>query len=218
VFRILSETLDLPRGVSVIRLTPSEVTLEFAQTLRRRVPVHVATMGKAPHGLLITSTRVAPEFVEVVGPADQVEQIKAVETEPVELAEAQPGIIERDLSLDAPREYISLSANLVHAELVLQEPARTRTLANVPVVVRNSPYRTAVRPAVVQVTVRGPRSAMESLELDHGAVYIDATGQEPGTYDVTPAVDLPGDIELVKQEPSSIELRVLRQKQKTDGR
>ena len=218
VFRILSETLELPRGVAVMRLTPSEVTLEFATTLRRRVPVHVAVMGKAPHGLLITSTRVAPESVEVVGPADQVEQIKAVETEPIELSDAEPGIIERDLSLDPPREYISLSANLVHAELVLQEPERTRTNVNVPVVVRNSSYRTTVRPAAVQVTVRGPRSAMESLELNHGAVYIDATGQEPGTYDVTPAVDLPGDIELVKQEPSSIELRVLRQKQKSDGR
>jgi YbbR domain-containing protein len=218
VFRILSEALDLPRGVSVVRLTPSEVTLEFAAILRKRVPVHVAVSGKPPAGLLVTSTRVAPESVEVVGPADQVQQIKSVETVPIEVADAEPGIIERDVPLDAPREYISLSAMLVHAEIVLQEPERTRTLTNVPVVVRNGAYRSAVTPKAVQITVRGPRSATESLELDHGAVYIDATGQEPGTYDVTPAVDLPADIELVKQEPSSVVLHVLRQKRKADGR
>ena len=86
-----------------------------------------------------------------------------------------------------------------------------------PVVVRNSAYRTVLKPPAVQITVRGPRSAMESLELDHGAVYIDATGQEPGTYEVTPAVDLPADVELVKQEPGSVELRILRQKRKADG-
>jgi hypothetical protein len=30
-------------------------------------------------------------------------------------------------------------------------------------------------------------------------------------------VDLPADIELVRQEPGSVELRILRQKRKADG-
>jgi YbbR domain-containing protein len=218
VFRILAEALDLPRGVDVVRLTPSEVTLEFAATLRRRVPVHVAFSGKPPGGLRVTATKVAPESVEAIGPADQVEQIKAAETVPVDLDTAEAGLIERDLLLELPREYVSFSANLVHAQVLLEEPERTRTVSSVPVVVRNSPYRTTLEPPSVQITVRGPRSAMESLELDHGAVYIDATGQEPGTYEMTPAVDLPADVELVKQEPGSVELRILRQKRKADGR
>ena len=217
VFRILGESLDLPRGVTVVRLTPSEVTLEFAATMRRQVPVHVALTGKPPPGLRVTDTKVAPESVEVLGPADQVEQIKAAETAPIDLSDAEAGVIERDVGLDVPREYVSFSANLVHAQVLLEEPERTRTVANVPVVVRNSPYRTALRPTAVQITVRGPRSAMDSLELDHGAVYIDAAGQEPGTYELTPAVDLPAEVELVRQEPASVELRVLRQKRKPDG-
>jgi YbbR domain-containing protein len=218
VFRIADEALDLPRGVTVMRLTPSEVTMEFAATLRRRVPVHVAFSGKPPGELRVTATKVAPESVEVVGPADQVQQIKAAETSAIDLSDAQPGLIERDVLLDAPREYLSFSANLVHAQVLLEEPERTRTVGNVPIVVRNSAYRTTLQPATVQITVRGPRSAMDSLELDHGAVYIDAAGNEPGTYEVTPAVDLPADVELVKQEPSSVQLRVLRQKRKADGR
>jgi hypothetical protein len=217
VFRILAEALDLPRGVDVVRLTPSEVTLEFAATLRRRVPVHVAFVGKPPGGLRVTATKVAPESVEVIGPADQVEQIKSAETVPVDLDEATAGLIERDLMLEAPREYVSFSANLVHASVLLEEPERTRTVSSVPVVVRNSAFRTALQPATVQITVRGPRSAMDSLELDHGAVYIDAAGREPGTYAETPSVDLPADVELVKQEPATVELRILRQKRKADG-
>jgi YbbR domain-containing protein len=218
VFRIADEALDLPRGVTVARLTPSEVTLEFAATLRRRVPVHVALTGKPPGDLRVMSTMAAPESVEVMGPAEQVEKIKAAETVPIDLGDAQAGLIERDVLLDVPREYISFSANLVHAQVVLEEPERTRTMFNVPIVVRNSPYRTTLQPAAAQITVRGPRSSMDSLELDHGAVYIDATGQEPGTYRMTPAVDLPADVELVKQEPETVELRVLRQKRKADGR
>jgi len=218
VFRIVGETLDLPRGVSVVRLTPSEVTLEFAATLRKRVPVRVALTGKPPGGLRVTWTKVAPESIEVVGPADQVEQIKTASTVPVDLAEAGPGLIERDLALEAPREYVSYSAGLVHAQAMLEEPERVRTMPNVAIVVRNSPYRTILAPPAVQITVRGPRSSTESLELDHGAVYIDAAGREPGSYEVTPAVELPADVELVKQEPSTVQLRVLRQKSKTNGR
>jgi hypothetical protein len=218
VFRIVGETLDLPRGVSVVRLTPSEVTLEFAATLRKRVPVRVAFTGKPPAGLRVTWTKVAPESIEVVGPADQVEQIKTAATVPVDLAEAGPGLIERDLALEAPREYVSYSAGLVHAQAMLEEPERVRTMPNVAIIVRNSPYRTILAPPAVQITVRGPRSSTESLELDHGAVYIDAAGREPGSYQVTPAVELPADVELVKQEPSTVQLRVLRQKSKTNGR
>jgi len=217
VFRIADEALDLPRGVTVARLTPSEVTLEFAATLRRRVPVHVALTGKPPGDLRVMSTAAAPESVEVMGPAEQVEKIKAAETVPIDLGDAQAGLIERDVLLDVPREYISFSANLVHAQVVLEEPERTRTMFNVPIVVRNSPYRTTLQPAAAQITVRGPRSSMDSLELDHGAVYIDADGREPGSYKLTPAVDLPADIELVKQEPAVVELRVQRQKRRADG-
>jgi hypothetical protein len=216
VFRILSEALDLPRGVSVVRLTPSEVTLEFAGVLRKRVPVHVTLAGKPPAGLRIVSTKVAPESVELIGPADQIEQIKAADTVPLDLADADAGVVERDLPLDAPREYVSMSAGLVHAQLVLAEVERTRTLT-VPVAVRNSAYRTVLKPPTIQITVRGPRSATDALELDHGAVYIDAAGREPGTYDVAPAVDLPAEIELLKQDPGSVEVRILRQKRKADA-
>lgn len=217
VFRVLPETLDLPRGVSVVRLTPSEVTLEFAAVLRKRVPVHVAFSGKPPNGLRVTDTRVAPESVEVVGPAKEVEALKSAETEPLDLAGVGAGVLERQLALDPPREYVSFSAGLVHALVRLEEPERTRAVANVPVVVRNSLYRASAVPSRVQITVRGPRSATEALELDHGAVYIDAAGREPGTYQVTPAVDLPAGVELVKQEPGAVELRVLRQKRRADG-
>jgi len=203
--------------VTVARLTPSEVTLEFAATLRRRVPVHVALTGKPPGDLRVMSTAAAPESVEVMGPAEQVEKIKAAETVPIDLGDAQAGLIERDVLLDVPREYISFSANLVHAQVVLEEPERTRTMFNVPIVVRNSPYRTTLQPAAAQITVRGPRSSMDSLELDHGAVYIDADGREPGSYKLTPADDLPAGIELVKQEPAVVELRVQRQKRRADG-
>ncbi len=217
VFRVRADALNLPRGVSVVRLTPSELTMEFARVARKTVPVHLAITGKPPGDLRVMDTKVKPELVEIIGPSDEVEQIKVAETEPLDLAEAKPGLIERKLALEVPREYLSFSATLVHAQVRIEEPEGMRVLKGIPVVVRNSAYRTAVEPDTVKITVRGPQSSVESLELANGAVYIDATDREPGRYHLSPAVDLPAGVEVVKQQPDTVQLRVLQEKRRVDG-
>jgi YbbR domain-containing protein len=214
VFRVVTDALNLPRGVKVVRLTPAEVTLELARVVRRKVPVRVALSGRPPGDLRVTDVKVAPEVVEVIGPADEVEQFKVAETLPFELSEVEPGLIEREIGLEPPREYLSLSASLVHAQVLLEEPEKSRNLRNVSVVVRQGTYRSMVEPNKVGITVRGPQSAIESLELSHGAVYIDATGLEPGTHKLTPSVDLPPEVELVKVQPETLRLKVLDEERK----
>jgi YbbR domain-containing protein len=214
VFRVVTDVLNLPRGVKVVRLTPSEVTLELARVIRRQVPVRVALDGKPPGELRVTDVKVAPEVVEVIGPTDEVEDFKVAETLPFELANATAGLIEREIGLEPPREYLSLSATLVHAQVLLEEPEKSRTLRNVSVVVRQGIYRSMVEPSKVRITVRGPQSAIESLELSHGAVYIDASGLEPGTHKVEPSVDLPPEVELVKVQPETLRLKVLEEERK----
>jgi YbbR domain-containing protein len=199
-----------------VRLTPSEVTLELARVIRRKVPVRVALSGKPPGDLRVTDVKVAPEVLEVIGPADEVEQFKVAETLPLDLTGASAGLIEREIGLEPPREYLSLSASLVHAQVLLEEPEKSRTFVNVSVVVRQGTYRSMVEPNKVRITVRGPQSAIESLELSHGAVYIDATGLEPGTHKLMPSVDLPPEVELVKVQPETLRLKVLNEERQPE--
>jgi YbbR domain-containing protein len=215
VFRVLTEPLNLPRGVKVARLTPSEVTLEFSRLSRRTIPVRLTFTGKPPGGLRVTETRVAPESVDVSGPMELVDKIQAVEAAPIDLSGATPGVIERELALEPQREHLSYTASLVHAEIRLEEPEQTRVFRRVPVVVRNSPHRTRVSPEAVSITLRGPKSTTEALELDHGAVYIDAAGLEPGKHALAPSVDLPAEVELVKLEPVALIVSVLHEKRRT---
>ncbi|OFV88221.1 MAG: hypothetical protein A3J75_01590 [Acidobacteria bacterium RBG_16_68_9] len=165
----------------------------------------------------MTDTKVAPEVIEVIGPIDEMDQIKQAETVPIDLSQAEPGLIERELALEAPREYVSFAAARVYARVQLEEPALNRAYAKVAIVVRNGAYRTIVKPETVRITVRGPRSTVELLELGHGAVYIDAAELTPGVHTATPSVDLPADVELMKQEPGAVQVRVLREKRKSDG-
>ena len=217
VFRIRADSLNLPRGVNIVRITPAEVTVEFAQVARKTVPVQL-TFGKKPPGdLRVTDVKVAPESVEIIGPVDEVEEVKVAETVPIDLSAATPGIIEQDVDLEIPREYLSFTAAKVHARVRLEEPEQSRVIRGVLVVVRNSPYRYALTPEAVQITIRGPQSSVESLELVNGAVYIDATDHEPGNYQLTPAIDLPADVELVKQQPEVVRLEVFDEARRIDA-
>jgi hypothetical protein len=211
VFRILPGSLDLPRGVAVVRLAPSEVTFEWARTGSKTVAVKLELTGRPPNDLRVTDTEVAPQSVKVFGPEHEVDQVDAAGTVPLDLSNAKPGLIERDLALAVPREYVSYSASLVRVQVRLEEPGETRTLKKVPIVVRNSVYRVVLRPSWLNVTVRGPRSRVGSLELTDGAVYIDLTGREPGEYGEVPSVDLPADVTLVQLEPDRVHLRVTRE-------
>ena len=89
VFRIVGEALDLPRGVDVVRLTPSEVTLEFAAVVRKT---------RAGARRLHRQAAERPARHRHAGGAGvgrggrpgraRSRQIKAAETAPIDLAEA----------------------------------------------------------------------------------------------------------------------------------
>jgi YbbR domain-containing protein len=218
VFRVQTDQLNLPRGVRIIRVTPSEVTLALARIGRRMVPVRLEIGGKPGDGLLVTETKMFPESIEVMGPTQDVDPLKAVETVPIDLSEAGVGLLERDVALEPPMEFVSYSTFLVRTQIRIEEPEQTRVWKRVSVLVSNATGPIRLNPDLVSITVRGPRSAVESLELEHGAVYIDATDLEPGRQGVVPTVDLPAEVELVKQEPASVVVQVLRERRKADGR
>jgi YbbR domain-containing protein len=207
-FRLVPGALNLPRGVNVVRLAPSEITLEWAQRIEKTVPVRLALIGKPPADLRVTSSTVAPEKVRVIGPADQVKGLKAVETEPVDLSDAKPGVLEGDVALQPAGEYVSYSASVVHMQVRLEEPLENRSFRGVTLVLRNATPETTVRPSTIHLTLRGPRSVIEALELDHGAVYIDASELPVGLHEIAPALDLPPEVEVRKREPATVSVQV----------
>jgi len=206
VFRVGAEALNLPRGVKVLRLNPAQVTLELERIGHKSVPVHVRLVGKPPPDLQVVDTKVSPETVQVTGPASDIEDVHAVNTEPLEISTAPAGTIERELPLDSASEYVSYSANRVAVQVRIDEPSTTREFKRVPIVVRNGTHGVRLAPEVVRLTVRGPKRLLGSLELPSGAVYIDAEGTPVGEHVMKPGVDLPAGVELVSMDPAQVKL------------
>jgi YbbR domain-containing protein len=208
-FRITADMLNLPRGVRLIRINPAQVNLAIAQIIKQVVPVQLELMGKPPRGYMVKDTEVNPDRVEVTGPAPQVEKIRTILTEPLDLNSlTQP--VTRDLALRGPEEtFVSYSRDRVQARVDVKEVITTHEFRNIKIAVKNAASQAVVRPTAATVTVRGPQRLVENLVLNEEHVFADTNGQGPGRVTVPLSVVLPPGIELVAQDPEKVEVRLL---------
>ncbi len=211
VFRIGAESINLPRGVKIARINPSQVTLELARIGRKTVPVRLDLEAGPSDDLTIASSKLAPQLVEVVGPASDLSSIDHVSTEPVTVSATEPGPVQLEVGLQSPGDYFSLSAERAAVEIRLEDQMTTREFQQ-KVEVRDAAARYTLSPKEVRLTLRGPKRILEHLELDAGAVYIDASKEGPGTHLVTPSVELPRGVEVTAQAPERLRLQIRKER------
>jgi hypothetical protein len=85
-FTIGQGSVQLARGVRLVRSIPSEVRFLFERRMIRFVPVVVRIAGQAPNGYTVAHQSVAPDRLEIAGPSSRVARITAAVTDPVDLS------------------------------------------------------------------------------------------------------------------------------------
>ncbi len=99
--RVTPSAVTLPGGIDLVRLTPPEISVRVEPITRRRVPVAASIVGAPEKGLHVTGWRAEPAEVEIVGGAEAVSRVRAVETADVDVAGAVQDVV-RDVPLEAP--------------------------------------------------------------------------------------------------------------------
>src|SRR5262249_8733000 len=159
--------------------------------------------GKPPADLLAADTKVSPETVQVVGPASDVEDVRVVNTSAVDISGVSaPITLEREVDLEPAGENILFSGDRVAVLVRIDQVVVTREFKRVLIEVRKVERPFRITPDQVRLTVRGPKHQIDSLELNHAAVHIDADSDDPGEYAMKPTVELPAGIEVVATDPA----------------
>jgi YbbR domain-containing protein len=152
---------------------------------------------------------VSPGEVDVSGPASRVEDLKEIKTEPVELHGA-PEPLQRSVLLSWAGDFVSFAPDHVIVNVRYQPTMMSRRFEHVEVTIRNAAdgVRAKLVPPRLDLTVQGPQSLLSTYRLEDGSVWVDAAGLQPGTYRVTPHVEVPQALEVTRREPEvqSLEL------------
>jgi YbbR domain-containing protein len=173
-FNLSPGMVRVPDGLNVnpLEVDPGTIRLRFRQLATREFPVQLVTRGPDTNGWTLGGPfQVSPARVRVAGPAELIAQIDAIRTVPVQIP-ASEAPFQRDVPLDlSDLQGVELSAQSVlvtgRVERVLE-----RRLSGVPVSVGAG---VVIRPAEVDVVIRGPRSVVEAVS--------------PATYRVVLAID-----------------------------
>jgi YbbR domain-containing protein len=165
--------ISLPHSVEVLSIEPQQVDLFFDSIERREVKVEVPRFGQLAPSLLLEGIEVTPKTVTVKGPRTEVKQLKAIETEPVNVSEISQ-TTELTRQLRSPGSSMSLSSSAVSARVIVgQMPSQLQFLAR-PVEVRipRGLGSFLVEPGEVAVTVSGPPEKIMKLSAGDIIPYV----------------------------------------------
>lgn len=84
-FTIERKNTNLPRGVEMVRIIPSQLRFVFERRIVRNVPVDPQISGTLPTGLHIVSAVAHPAELAITGPESKVRRVTMLHTDPVEL-------------------------------------------------------------------------------------------------------------------------------------
>lgn len=217
-FRVSAELLNLPRGVKLLRVTPSVIGLDIARMIKRVVPVRVDLVGSPPFGYEIGEIEVSPSTVEVSGPAPQVEKLAVVMTEVLDISR-QTQSVAKDLHLrGVDGEFVSYNTELARTRVEIQEVIATREFRRLRVSVKNAAFRFSQTPFFVDVWIRGPQRIVDKMQLTDGDVFVDASGQGPGEVTLPVTVLAPPGVEVLSQYPTDVYLKLMAEDEKKSSK
>ena len=194
-----SVRMDLPEDVHIIEVTPRSVTLHLETVVERDVPVEARFEGDLPAGFRRTNVTVTPERVRVRGPESHVNALERAFTETISLAEMRENQSPQQVAVDIPDHKVTPLDPTVSVRVEVSEEQSERRFTNVPV---RSPSGVPVVPPTASVTLRGPRSIVETLLPEDVRLVVEPSEGGPSA----PRLSLPpaaqGRVELVSTTPS----------------
>lgn len=154
----------LPPGVTLLGVSPDALDLRWDHFATRLVPVHVPVIGTPAAGThLVEPLEIVPASVRVRGPATLLEPLNALQTEPMDLAGLVQGHHERGASLLDPPERVTYERTSVRVRFEVAAIVAERRFPLIPVTATGV-TRVQLRPATVDVLVRGDPAAVEALQ------------------------------------------------------
>jgi YbbR domain-containing protein len=202
---------ELPRSLKAVRFDPPSLTLRADKRTMRRLPVKPNLAGSPALGYTVTESTVAPDVIEVTGPARIVDDLKQVTTEPIELRGASESV-ERNVLLDRPDPALTFVPDVVRVTVTLQENLVSRDFPRVRIVVPAGVSE--ITPATVDLTIRGPQRLVHNLRLPPDAVTVDVADLPPGVHaGVGLQVTLPEGLKVVEQSPDRVRVKVAGEEQ-----
>jgi YbbR domain-containing protein len=208
-FKIYPSMFNVGRNTAVTSISPDSLSLDIDRLVTRDVPVHLAVEDRVEPGYMISSVDITPPNVTVVGPSRYVAPLTSVNTEPFEL-KGLTSDASRSVEITPPDPSLGLSTGHVEARVNVTQAITDREFRS-EVEVKDSDFKYRVVPKQATLTIRGPAVKLAGL-APKGLAYVDANGLEPGSHELPLQVTVPDGMQLMRQSPDKVRIRMYHEK------
>lgn len=167
-------------GVVVEDIQPASVRLVFEPLDNAAVPLVATTTGRLSDDLaLATRPSVNPPVIRVSGPLSRVSRLDSVPLHPVDLSGlGDPGGHRLEVAVDTTG-LSGLSVSPTRATVLVTVDRRVeRTIRGFPVTLETDAPDLEIEPRTLDVTLRGPRSLVQSTDSTSLALVVPAEALE----------------------------------------
>ena len=191
-FEIGPDQVRGPYGFSVIRITPSRISLRLEEAVSRMVPVSVQLDGEPALGYRVAETSVRPSEVEIRGPQSAVASVRHAITDTVDVSRIQ-GVHSETVNIGVENSLVRLvRTTSVQVTVNVSEIKDVFTL-RLPITLGETKAQVRYNPKTVRLELLGPKTFLSAFKDHQIQVMLDVSGLQPGVYELTPRVVLDQD-------------------------
>ncbi|MEW6593598.1 MAG: CdaR family protein [Thermodesulfobacteriota bacterium] len=213
VVRNEPETIPLPRGVNILRIQPTHITLLIDRLVEKTLPVELKITGRPAAGYELISAQVEPPIITISGPQATLASETQLLTEPLDISGLDSSVTRQVPLRLAPAVIDLIGETVVSARVVVKEKATLREFGAVPLAPSQADPNLAYHftPATVAVSAMVPLSQVHdpSRLLPKIRATVNVAGLKPGRHKVFTEVSTQEPLVIQSFSPKTVTVRVV---------
>ena len=194
-----------------VQIQPESVEAMVQVEVRgRSFPVLTQTVGNPAEGYEVGDEAANPPTVLLDGPAEALENLVAVSAEPVSIEGATETITAQVGLADLPPgvHVVEPAGGTVLVVVQIRRRSAVHALAEQQVIVTDvAPGLTAtIEPPIISVVVAAAEESLAGLTAGDVKPRVSVAGLGPGTYELSPSVSVPPEMQWLRTEPALVEV------------
>jgi YbbR domain-containing protein len=206
IVHLTEDSIRMPFGVKVVKISPAVLTFHLERTLRKVVPIQPRLLGRPAEGFEVAEVTSEPAEVRLEGPTSRVDEVESAFTEPVSVDGARDTVTETvTIGIADPLLRVLVTPR-VRVTARVREQHDTRVIKGVAVEVRGGAAE--IRPQRVDVTLTGPAASLPALASTDLRAYADPARIVDGRIPVTVEIGSGhAGVEVKEVSPTHVVLR-----------
>jgi len=207
------EMISLPEGLNlsvVDVVSPKTLRIDLQKVEEKKVPV-ISQLRLLPQEGYFQKGKVkfTPEEVKLIGPSENVEKTSYILSQEKEFQDLKKSLSGTIDLVPPPFFNMRFSPEMVDFSAEIKKGEK-RTLENLPVRLINLPRgrKVLLDPRTTNLEILGEKETLDELTPESIKIYIDCSGLKNGKTRVSPQIQLPEDIILIKAEPDSFNVEI----------